>query len=172
MRIWPFRRSRAAEDAGRLLAAVQNAGRRPALFGEGRIPDTLGGRFEAMTLHASLALIRLGADPGAGPLAQAFTDQLFRHFDAGLREAAVGDLTVPKRMRKLASEFYGRLDVYGNAIASADQPALAAAVARNVGLADPFSGRVAGYLIATAKDQAEAPVSGLFEAVGWPLFSE
>ena len=96
---WPFRPSRADLDADRLLDAVTQAARRPVFFGEGRAPDTLEGRLEVMTLHAVLALIRLHAEPVAAPLAQAFADKLFRQFDAGLREAAVGDLTVPKRMR-------------------------------------------------------------------------
>ena len=53
MPIWPFHRSRADEDAESLLAAVTQASRRPALFGEGRIPDTLEGRFELMTVHGA-----------------------------------------------------------------------------------------------------------------------
>ncbi|MEZ6021914.1 MAG: ubiquinol-cytochrome C chaperone family protein [Hyphomonadaceae bacterium] len=57
-------------------------------------------------------------------MAQAFTDTLFRFFDAGLREAGVGDLTVPKRMHKLAASFYGRLNAYVAAIEAEDRPAL------------------------------------------------
>ena len=92
----------------RLLEAVTEASRRPALFAAGRIPDTLEGRFEAMALYGSLALIRLRADAGAAPLAQCFADKLFRTFDAGLREEGVGDLAVPKRMQKLAAPYASR----------------------------------------------------------------
>src|SRR5262245_44603762 len=116
MPIWPFSRSRAAEDAAALLEAVQAASRRPAFFGPGRVADTLEGRFELMALNGALALIRLKAEPGAEPLAQDFTDLLFKSFDAGLREAAVGDLSVPKRMRRLAGDFYGRLNAYSGAL--------------------------------------------------------
>jgi cytochrome b pre-mRNA-processing protein 3 len=62
-----------------------------------------------MALFGSLAMIRLQADASATPLAQRFADRLFRLFDAGLREAGVGDLSVPKRIRGLAGAFYGRL---------------------------------------------------------------
>jgi cytochrome b pre-mRNA-processing protein 3 len=118
MAIWPFQPSRADRDAQRLLAAVMQASRRPALFAPGRIADTLEGRFEAVALYGALALIRLRADPGAAALGQEFTDRLFRALDSGLREAGVGDLVVPKRMRALAGAFYGRLDAYGAAIRS------------------------------------------------------
>src|SRR5215468_8450350 len=99
--IWPFRPSRADRDADLLLSTVTQIARQPQFFGAGRAPDTLQGRLEMMTLHASLAFIRLGADAGAAPLAQVFADKLFRQFDAGLREASVGDLSVPKKMRRI-----------------------------------------------------------------------
>lgn len=170
MRIWPFRPSRAEEDADRLLAAVLVASRRPAWFGAGRIPDTMEGRFEAMAVNAGLALIRVQAEAGAEPLAQSFTDKLFRHFDAGLREAGVGDTTVPKKMRGLASSFYGRLQAYGTALQAADST-LAEAIVRNTGASAPFADRLALHLQETARRQAEAPVSALMEAVGWPEFA-
>jgi cytochrome b pre-mRNA-processing protein 3 len=167
MRIWPFRPSRAEEDADRLLDAVMAASRRPAWFGEGRTPDTMEGRFEAMAVNAGLALIRVQAEPGAEPLAQSFTDKLFRHFDAGLREAGVGDTTVPKKMRGLASSFYGRLQAYGMAIKAGDS-SLAEALVRNVGASEAFAQRLADHLRETARLQAEAPVAALTTPSGWP----
>jgi cytochrome b pre-mRNA-processing protein 3 len=168
--IWPFQPSRASQDAERLLGAVTDAGRRAPLFGPGRIPDTLEGRFEAMALHGALALIRLRRDPGAEPLAQDFTDRLFRAFDAGLREAAVGDLVVPKRMRALASSFYGRLEAYNVAIEAADGAALTGALGRNVFAdeAHAYAPILAAHVIDTASIQAEAPLSALFSTSGWP----
>ncbi len=170
MRFWPFRPSRAEVDAGRLLDAVTAASRQPAWYGEGRAPDTLEGRFEAMALNASLALIRLRTEPDAAPLAQAFTDKLFRHFDAGLREAGVGDLTVPKRMRKMAGSFYGRLEAYAAAL-SGEESALAAAIGRNVGAPDAFAQRLAVHVRMVARQQAEGPVEALLQASAWPEFA-
>jgi len=97
MHIWPFQRS--AREYRRRNAACRGHSGQPQsrLFGEGRIADTLEGRFELMTLHAAWALIRLKRKPSAEALGQTFTDALFSQFDAGLREAAVGDLAVPKR---------------------------------------------------------------------------
>lgn len=172
MPIWPFKRSRADEHAELLLDAVIRASRQPALFGEGRAPDTLDGRFEVVALHASLALVRLRGERGAEMLTQAFTDKLFRHLDAGLREDGVGDLIVPKRMRKLAGAFYGRLQAYTAALGAGDPAALAAAIGRNVlgEEAAPFATAAAGYLCHVANQQAKADVPALLGDAGWPAY--
>jgi len=164
-----FQRSRAREDAERLLAAVTRVSRQPSFFGPERVADTLEGRFELMTVNAALALIRLGKTLDSAPLGQEFTDLLFRYFDAGLREAAVGDLTVPKRMRKVAGAFYGRLEVYGRALAGVDGNELSQALARNV-LAEESAGfapALAAYMIETARLQHDAPLEHLFSQDGW-----
>ena len=170
MPIWPFQPSRASQDAVRLLEAVTEASRRPGLSPAGRIPDTLQGRLEAMAFFGSLAMIRLRADDGAGPLAQAFADKLFRAFDAGLREKGIGDLAVPKRMQKLAASFYGRLEAYGAGIEAGEGAALAAALSRNVFAdeAHAFAPVFAEHVLTVARTQAEASVDALFSASGWP----
>jgi cytochrome b pre-mRNA-processing protein 3 len=170
MAIWPFRRSKADIDAARLLTLVTSASRKPAFFGAGRLADTLDGRFELMTLNAVLALIRLRAEDGAGPLAQAFTDQLFRQFDAGLREEGVGDTSVPKRMHRMAGAFYGRLEAYAAALGARDGDGLAAALSRNALGADghPYAPALAQYALTAARQQAQAPLDALFSAEGWP----
>lgn len=168
MAIWPFRRNQASADAGLLLAAVVAASRRPGFFGAGRAPDTLEGRFELLTLHASLALARLKQSPEAAALAQAFTDKLFRHIDSGLREAGVGDLVVPKRMRRLAGDFYGRLGAYAGALA--DATALGEAVRRNLlgeGGEPAFAARLGAYAARLGARQAAGPVSALLGPDGW-----
>lgn len=174
MPIWPFKRSRADADAARLLAAVTVVSRRTNLFGAGRAPDTLDGRFELMALNASLALFRLRAESGLEPLSQAFTDQLFRQFDAGLREEGVGDTSVPKRMHRMAGDFYGRLSAYTMAIGARDRAGLAAAIGRNV-LGDerhPFAANLASLALATAECQAGAPVEALLDVDGWPAVAQ
>lgn len=169
MPIWPFQRSRESRDADLLLAAVTRASRDPAFYGVGRAPDTLEGRFEIATFFASLALIRLKPEPGSQPLTQGFADALFSQFDAGLREAAVGDLAVPKRMQKLAGSFYGRLGAYAAAMSS--ESALAQAIGRNV-LGDEnaaFASTLASRFLMLAAKQADRPVAELLTDAGWKL---
>ncbi len=174
MPIWPFRRSRAAEDAERLLAGVTGASRQAAFYGPDRVPDTLEGRFQLMALNGSLALLRLQADPALGPLTQTFTDALFSQFDAGLREAGVSDTSVPKRMHTLAGEFYGRLQAYGAAIAAGDAPALVTAIGRNIWRDDahPFAATLADYAIRTVETQRAGGAEAMFEPHGWPALGE
>ncbi len=168
MPIWPFHRSRAELDGQKLVDAVTDASRRPEFFGNDRIPDTMDGRFELMALNGAMAMVRLQSDPTLRPLAQTFTDRLFSLFDAGLREAGASDTAVPKRMHRLAGEFYGRLDAYSAALN--DPPALAMVIARNVWRtpAHPFAPALARYVTSAAASQASAPISVMFTAEGWP----
>ncbi|MES1158938.1 MAG: ubiquinol-cytochrome C chaperone family protein, partial [Terricaulis silvestris] len=117
------------------------------------------------------ALLRLGDEAGLAPLAQEFTDVLFRHFDAGLREAAVGDLAVPRRMRRIAGSFYGRLEAYSKGLAAVDNSELAAAISRNAlgsDAATPFAGVLADYMRTCRALQAAAPADAMFRFDGWP----
>lgn len=170
MPIWPFRRSRRQAEAERLLERVVAVSRNPAFFGAGRAPDSLEGRFELMTVHAALALLRLRAPDAPPGLAQAFTDMLFRHFDAGLREAGVGDLAVPKRMHRMAGDFYGRLAAYAEALEAEDDKALTGALARNVfGAAEaPFAAPLALQIRSIWREHGRAPAPALLTPEGWP----
>lgn len=95
-----------------LCETMTRLARQPAFFGAHGVPDSLQGRLELVMLHAALLLMRLRDDPAQAQLAQMFVDRLFKSFDEGLREAGVGDLTVPKSMRRIAGRFYDRLQAY------------------------------------------------------------
>ena len=114
---------------GDIVAAARN----PALYGVYGVPDTLEGRFESLTLHAALVLRRLTRAPEPGPdLAQDLSNAVFRHFDVALREMGVGDVTVPKRIKKMAEAFLGRAQAYDAALLQGNDQQLGAALARNV----------------------------------------
>ncbi len=169
MPVWPFSVSRESRDAELLLGQVTNASRNPALFGEGRVADTLDGRFELIALHASLALVRLRQSSEAEPLAQAFVDALFRQIDSGLREDGVGDLSVAKRVHKLASVFYGRADAYASALAGRNIEALKGTLARNVvGQDGAFAAVLAQRVCDLATHQAGQSWQALLTGAGWP----
>lgn len=170
---WPFGRGAAETDARRLVGAVTCVSRRPELFGEGRVADTLPGRLELMMLHACLAMVRLQREPALAPLAQAFADQIFSQFDAGLREAGVGDLAVPKRMRVIAADFYARLTTYAGALASQDEELMTVALARKVlgAEAASFAPALTLYVRAIAATQATAPAAAMLDPESWPAAS-
>lgn len=136
---WPFSKSGLKDQADKLLAAAMRGARDPDMFGPGRIPDDFAGRFDAVTLVATLLSARLGElGPEAQRLNQAFVNALFKSFDDALREDGVGDLTVPKKMQKIAEAFYGRAATYRTALEQVyageaeAQASLEDAVLRNV----------------------------------------
>lgn len=131
-----FKRKRANQDLfDRLYGSMSAASRAPAFYAALGVPDTVEGRFDMLTLHAVLVLERLKQlPPPADEFAQDFVDDLFRRFDAALREMGVGDISVPKRMKRIASHFMGRAKAYNDAL-SLGGDAMVRALARNV-LAD------------------------------------
>ena len=144
-----FRKDPRREAIETLYGRIAAASREPGLYLDLGVPDTVEGRFEAVTLHVILVLRRLGGLPGpADEVAQDLVDCFFRHLDASLRELAVGDLAVPKRMNKLGEAFAGRSMAYRNALESGGD-ALPAALGRNVlGSAEAAHG-LAGYVRAS-----------------------
>ena len=73
------------------------------------VPDTVQGRFDLIVLHLVLLLDRLGRGEGSGrDIGQKLFDVFCRDLDGNLREMGVGDLAVPKQMRRFAEAFYGR----------------------------------------------------------------
>ena len=86
----------------KLYAATVAQARTPALYQALQAPDTPDGRFEVYTLHVLLVLARLRAEGAkASSAAQAYFDAYLGGLDNGLRELAVGDLSVGKTMRRL-----------------------------------------------------------------------
>lgn len=111
---------RPAAVAGKALYAKAAAkARDPAFYRDLGAADTPEGRFELFALHVALVLLRL---KGQGEAAQETAQHLFEAFvrglDDALRELAVGDLAVPKRMKKLGAAFYGRMQSLEQALAA------------------------------------------------------
>jgi cytochrome b pre-mRNA-processing protein 3 len=129
-----FRKSRAEPSVERVYAAIVAASRAPGLYASMGVPDTVMGRFESLALHVSLALRRLKQlPPPADALAQELVDRFFGGLDSAMREIGIGDVSVPKKVKKLGQAFYGRLKAYDEALAEdAAADALEAALARNV----------------------------------------
>ena len=129
-------------QAARLYAAIVAQARQPEFYATGGVPDTVDGRFEMIALHTYLVLRRLrAAGETEERLAQALVDVLFSDMDASLREMGAGDLGVGKRVKQMATAFYGRVAAYEAAEKAGDIPQ---ALARNLfGTAAPQPGQLA-----------------------------
>ncbi len=147
-----FRGSANRRTVERLHGDIVAAVRQPAFFVDYAVADTFDGRFELLALLSTLVVRRLARLPAPGPdIAQELTDKVFQSLDDDLREMGVGDLAVPKRIKKLAAALLGRRKAYDEALESADPTALFVALARNVhanGLApdDPRTPRLGRYV--------------------------
>jgi cytochrome b pre-mRNA-processing protein 3 len=148
----------------RLYAATVAQARAPALYAALGAPDTPDGRFEVYTLHVLLVLERLRADGAeASNIAQAYFDAYLSGLDNGLRELAVGDLSVGKTMRKLGEAFYGRGNALETALAELpDRRALEALLGRTVfGVESADAAPLADYLLRLREALAATPADAL-----------
>jgi cytochrome b pre-mRNA-processing protein 3 len=160
-----FRRDPQAATIAALYGAIVAQARNPSFYLGFGVPDTAEGRFDMILLHLALFWRRLGRESATpGSLGQDVFDMFCRDMDHNLREMGVGDLSVPKKMQKMAAAFYGRLETYDRALAMAGDDDLAVALARNVlGEAAPSGSarRLAAYARLAARRFDEIPVAGL-----------
>lgn len=129
--MFPFSsKGRARKAAGdRLYQASVTQARKPEIYRDLGVPDTPEGRFEMICLSMAVLIERLNREGPAGKdAAQEAFDAMFRDLDAALREMAVGDLSVSKKVKALASHFYACLTAYLPAIQAGDPAALAASL--------------------------------------------
>jgi cytochrome b pre-mRNA-processing protein 3 len=112
----PWRRG--DPDAAKLYGAIVAQARLPVFYQSLKVPDTLEGRFLMLSVHLFAVLHRLKRDgPAAHGLAQNLTDSFSADMETVLREIGVGDLSIPKKMRRLAASTAALLQVYEDALA-------------------------------------------------------
>jgi cytochrome b pre-mRNA-processing protein 3 len=173
----PFRRNPNTRIIRALYGMIVAQARSVAFYTSYGVPDTVEGRFDLIVLHLVLLLRRLEGEGGASPeqsvrqsgdrgLGQKLFDAFCQDLDDNLREMGVGDLAVPKRMRRFGEAFYGRRAAYSAALAAADTHELEKALARNifeVTGADARATRLARYTRAAA-NQLDAEEEGALMA--------
>jgi cytochrome b pre-mRNA-processing protein 3 len=117
------------DTAQALYGAIVASARQPKFFAQWEVPDTVDGRFDMIVLHMFLILQRLKTDAPA--MCQNLTDHFFTDMDRSLREMGVGDLSVGKKVRKMAEAYHGRLNAYAAGVEQGEQ-ILIEALQRNV----------------------------------------
>ncbi|MCB8820931.1 ubiquinol-cytochrome C chaperone family protein [Microvirga rosea] len=159
-----FRRDPRRVLIATLYERVANASRVPGLYAALGIPDTLEGRFESLSLHMVLTLRALRhLPPPADDVAKDLTDAFFADLDASLREMGAGDTVVPKRMKKLASSFYGRARAYDVPLEGKDTAALAVALGRNACGNEAPAVPLARYALAADHDLKGVDLAALLD---------
>ena len=128
-----FRRTPQEGTIACLYGTIVAQARLPAFYQIYGVPDTVNGRLEMIMLHIVLFLRRLEGE--AAPdraLGQGLFDRFCQDMDDSMREMGVGDLAVPRSMRRIGEAFYGRQAAYGVALDAPDNGPLAAALQHNV----------------------------------------
>jgi cytochrome b pre-mRNA-processing protein 3 len=120
--------AQAAKDAyARLLQQARQA----TFYSDYGVPDSFDGRFDLLVLHVFLLVNRAQKDGAAGKdFNQALFDATFADMDQTLREMGIGDMGVPKHMRRMMRGFNGRVHAYANALEN--DAALGEALARKL----------------------------------------
>ncbi len=161
----PFRSDPLPAAAARLYASIVAQARHPDFYTAGGVPDSIDGRFEMVALHGYLVLRRLrGAGGEAERLSQGLVDALFADMDASLREMGAGDLGVGKRVKRMATAFYGRLAAYEAGEGGGD---LSEALRRNLfGTVMPKPGQLAAMVAYVEAAGAALAKQSLDEILG------
>jgi len=156
-----FRRTRDDPSIASLYGTIVAQARKPAFYQSFGVPDTVDGRLDMILLHVVLLLRRLEPEPAASPLGQAIFDLFCQDMDANLREMGVGDLAVPRTMRRIGEAFYGRQAAYGTALNSNNPQALVEVLARNFLDRGEGAERLAGYVRVAVQALAAQDVAEL-----------
>ncbi|KRA81368.1 ubiquinol-cytochrome C chaperone family protein [Altererythrobacter sp. Root672] len=131
--------SDAREALRPLWHRVVELSRDPVLYREDGVADTVAGRFDMIAAILAIVLLRLERDRVFARESALLTELFVADMDGQLRETGVGDLVVGKHMGKLMSVLGGRIGAFREALKSAEDSALAEALARNVTLLDEDS---------------------------------
>lgn len=122
-----------ASHAEMLYHHILQASRRPILYRDYGVEDSIDGRFDALCLFQSLMMRRLaGSSEALSALSQELFDAMFADMDLTLREMGVGDMGVGKRVKFMSEAYMGRLTAYDKALKADTKDALQEALLRNL----------------------------------------
>jgi cytochrome b pre-mRNA-processing protein 3 len=113
-----FRRLTADPRPGAKLFETATAiAREPHWYIEGKVPDTLDGRFAVLATILALVLVRLEREGDAGDrLAVALTERFVEIMESEHRELGLGDPTLGRTVRKLVGSLARRNDLWRSAV--------------------------------------------------------
>ena len=96
-----------------LFDAATREARAPHWYREGKVPDTLEGRFALLTTVIALVMARLEALGEDGSrLSVALTERFIEVMESEHRELGIGDPTLGKTVRKLVAALSRRVDLW------------------------------------------------------------
>lgn len=127
-----FQPSHTLLESHDLYIALVRQSRQPFFYSDYAVADSLDGRFDMIVLHLFLYTQALtqSADPALHETANELVDIMMNDMDRSLREIGVGDMSVGKKVKKMAHALNGRFTIYTDALQ--DEASLHDALTRNV----------------------------------------
>jgi cytochrome b pre-mRNA-processing protein 3 len=144
-----------------LYEAIVAQARSEFFYREHAVPDTVHGRFEMIVLHVALVLARLDREGDAGQgTGRAMLEAFVADMDDACRRLGIGDMGVPRYVKKAAAAVLERGNGYRAAMAGdADDSALADVLAAEIWrepLADAGGARALAAYVRRAVARLEA----------------
>ena len=160
---WWRGRSKTGRTATKLYGSIVTAARREPFYAIHGVPDTPDGRFAVLVVHMFLVMERLRQDGAPGQeLSRSLVEAFVTDMDDSMREMGVGDLSVPRKVKKAAGALYDSVGALREAAAQPDgslERALRGTVMQ--GDAEPAASALATYLEKAAGELAQSPSADL-----------
>jgi cytochrome b pre-mRNA-processing protein 3 len=145
---WLATKSNAKNAAETLYGEIVAGARQPIFYQNLGVPDTVEGRFELIAIHLVLVIHRLGQEGQQGAdLARSINETCMTDLDDNMREIGIGDLAVPRKVKKAAAALYDRHRDILAALADQNGEALEASIQRDIGQL-PGAGALNAHAIA------------------------
>jgi cytochrome b pre-mRNA-processing protein 3 len=175
MLTWLKQRQDRRQKARCLYGSIVTQARSPGFYAACGVPDTAEGRFETIVLHLVLVLHRLAGagDPGR-QLGRLLTEVFVTDVDDTLREMTVGDLAVPRHVKRAVAALHDRHGAYGVALAASDDGPLTEAILARLAGGPGADGdldavRLCGYMRRAKRGLDLLPgIEVLAGRVAWP----
>jgi cytochrome b pre-mRNA-processing protein 3 len=153
-----------------LYSACVAQSRQPVFYTDYGVEDAIGARFELLIFHVGLVIHALKSLPAgdsrreqAQDTSQALFDTFIDALDNTLREQGTGDLTVPKKMKRLGETIYTRMKRWDELWATGGHADRADYAARTLFAGSAFDG----------EEGANDPTAGLLsQAAAFATYAE
>jgi cytochrome b pre-mRNA-processing protein 3 len=131
---WLTTKSPTKNAAETLYGEIVSAARAPEFYRDLGVPDTVEGRFEMIAFHLVLVVDRLGQHGSVGAaMARDLNETCITDLDDNMREIGIGDLSVPRKVKKAAAALFDRHRDVMTALADQNSETLEALIQRDVG---------------------------------------
>ena len=92
--------------------------RLPIFYRELSVEDSIDKRFEMIVIHMFIVLnvLKNSNNNDIIQVSQMLFDTMFEDMEASLREQGIGDMGIPRRVKKMINKFYDRIFTYERAI--------------------------------------------------------